>query len=102
MKSLRLLSALILLLNLVSSPAVAQSPCKLRADFSEDLLRRGVIKAVMPEFPEDAVKRKVKGKAVAFVVVNEEGAVNSVEVTEAPDAVLKQAVIDAVRQWKYT
>lgn len=101
MKSVKVIGILVILFGLLPAAINAQSECKFKAAFSERLLRSRAIKTVMPEFTEEAANRKAKGQVIAQVVVDEEGNLSSVEVTASPDASINQAVIDALKQWKF-
>lgn len=64
-----------------------------------------VIKKVPPEFPEEAMRKKVtEGVIKAKVTVDGAGNVIDVEVLEATPAkakVFNQATIDALSKWKF-
>jgi protein TonB len=67
----------------------------------ETYLRKRATKTVTPGFPEQAKKRGAKGVVVAQLNVNERGEVARVEVLEAPDPLIKEAVIKAIEQWRF-
>ncbi|MDQ3665560.1 MAG: energy transducer TonB [Acidobacteriota bacterium] len=64
-------------------------------------LRKAATRIVMPEFPESAKKRGVKGLAVVEIEFDENGAVSKAVVLESPDRVIAEAVSHAVGQWKF-
>ncbi len=68
---------------------------------SESSLRKIAIKTVMPIYPEESIKRGAKGVAVAELVFDTTGDVSTVEVLEAPDSSIGQAIINATKQWKF-
>lgn len=68
---------------------------------AESSLRKAAKKLVMPEYPEESVRQRSKGVAVAEIVYDEAGVVIYVEVLEAPDKPIKDAVSSAVRQWRF-
>ena len=78
----------------------AQSPTAVRA--SEKSLRKIATHVVMPDYPEEARKRGDKGVAVADLEIDGKGDVVYLDVLEAPDVLIKQAVLDAVKQWKFS
>jgi TonB family protein len=55
---------------------------------------------VEPEYPEDARQQKIQGPVVLEVHINEDGAVQGVQVVSGPPE-LTQASIDAVKQWRF-
>lgn len=67
----------------------------------ETYLRKRATKTVPPGFPEQAKKRGAKGVVVAQINVDEQGEVARVEVLEAPDPLIKEAVIKAIEQWRF-
>lgn len=67
----------------------------------ETYLRKRATKTVTPGFPERAKKRGAQGVVVAQIDVNEQGEVAQVMVLEAPDPLIKEAVIKAIGQWRF-
>jgi TonB family protein len=63
-------------------------------------IRQRATSKVEPEFPDEAVKAGAEGVVIAAVQFDESGALSKVEILDAPHPLLKQAVADAVRQWK--
>jgi TonB family protein len=59
-----------------------------------------IIRKVDPEYPELARRARVEGEVVLNISVNEEGYVSNVEVIRGHQ-LLRQAAVDAVKQWKY-
>lgn len=55
----------------------------------------------MPSYPQESIKRRAKGVAVAQIETNQEGDVSKVEILEAPDSMISTSVTEAVRQWKF-
>lgn len=55
----------------------------------------------MPEYPEESIRQRSKGVAVAEIVYDETGVVIYAEVLQAPDKLIGDAVSSAVRQWKF-
>jgi len=51
-------------------------------------------------YPSNARKHRIQGRVVAMMLVSETGDVESVEVFKA-DAILSQAVQEAIREWKF-
>jgi TonB family protein len=80
----------------------AQKPCPFRAPVGETGLRKQkAVKRVQPTYPEESLKRNVTGKATVQILVDENGKVPDAKVTEAPDQLIGQAVVDAAKQWEF-
>ena len=69
---------------------------------SESGLRRLANKVVLPEFPRDAIRARKAGVAVAFLDINERGAVVKVETLEAPSPSIGAALSRALSHWSFT
>jgi outer membrane biosynthesis protein TonB len=68
--------------------------------YPEGLIRKIVIKHVMPEFPKGTPINSAQGLVVVAVVFDEEGKLSQAEVLEAPHPLIKQAVLDALKLWE--
>lgn len=83
---------------------------------SETVLQGNAITRVAPAYPEIAKRLRVEGTIIVQVIVDEQGEVASAkpittklrsrlegqsEVPTVAEAVLKQAAVDAIRQWKF-
>ena len=64
-------------------------------------IRKSASRIVMPTFPETARRRKAHGVAVVELQYNGTGDVTDIQVLESPDPTIKEALIDAVKQWKF-
>jgi TonB family protein len=85
-----------------SLATAAQQPCPFRAPVGETGLRKQkAVKRVQPTYPEESLKRNVTGKATVQILVDENGKVPDAKVTEAPDQLIGQAVLDAAKQWEF-
>jgi len=60
-----------------------------------------LIKKVNPIYPEEARKAGVEGVVILRARINEEGFVERILVLKSESALLNQAAIDALKQWKY-
>ena len=67
----------------------------------EDGMRKSAAKKVMPVYPEEAVKKGQQGVVVVEAQYDGKGDVTEAAALEAPAATLGQAVVDAVKQWKF-
>jgi TonB family protein len=67
----------------------------------EDGIRRSAAKTVMPAYPEEAKKKRVKGVVVIELQYDGNGDVASTKVLQSPDSNIGEAVQSAVKQWKF-
>jgi len=56
---------------------------------------------VKPEFPEEAEKKGIYGEVVVEGTTDKEGNVVKVKVLKGAHELLNEAVVDAVKKWKY-
>jgi hypothetical protein len=82
------------------SLAVIVPPAQTLA-FPESSLRSLAVKTVAPEYPASSVKAGASGISVADVVAAQTGVVQAVEILEAPDQAIADAVRAALTQWKF-
>lgn len=66
----------------------------------KDIKNPRLIHTVEPKYPEEAVKAKVEGKVVIEATTDTEGDVVAAKVLQG-HPLLKQAAVDAIKQWKY-
>lgn len=103
---MRLQGVVLVCLCLTLSPSgmttgSAKENCQFRAKFSSPALRSKATKSVTPIYPQEAQDRKIKGIVEAHVVINEQGKVAEVSIRKSPDALLSEAVENAVKQWEF-
>jgi TonB family protein len=67
---------------------------------AEDSSEAGWIHRVEPEYPPEARTQRIQGVVVLDVQIAQDGAVQNIEVVEG-NAVLAEAAVQAVRQWRY-
>ena len=60
-----------------------------------------IIKRVAPEYPEEAERKRIQGKVVLDITVDEAGNVSIVKVVSGP-AELQQSAVDAAKQWRFS
>ena len=60
-----------------------------------------LIHTVAPKYPQEAKDKKIEGDVVLHLDVDEEGSVKDPWVVNGPKE-LRDAALDAVRQWKYS
>ena len=101
--TLILLSATIFLSTCIEAPVpppwrVDNNPSLLYVD--EEVQESMLIRKVQPVYPPMARTVRMQGIVVLYVLVDEEGYVVEVHV-HSGSALLRQAAVDAVRQWRY-
>jgi protein TonB len=67
---------------------------------STAVMRSNLVHGAKPVYPPEAQKNKITGVVVMHAVIAKDGSVAKVDVISGP-AELRQAAIDAVKQWKY-
>ena len=67
----------------------------------EDGMRKSAYKTVMPSYPEEALKKRQQGVAVVELQYDAKGDVVSTSVLEAPSKSIGDAVVVALKQWKF-
>src|SRR4029077_17935145 len=76
----------------------AQKPCPFRAPVGETGLRKQkAVKRVQPSYPDESLKHNVTGKVIVEILVDENGKVPDARVTQAPDQLTGQSVVDAAK-----
>lgn len=68
----------------------------------EDGMRHSAAKTMMPVYPEDDLRKHQQGVVVVEAQYNGKGIVTDTTIVEAPTPSLGQAVITAMKQWKFT
>lgn len=71
------------------------------ATVPEKTLRKFAKTVVMPQYPDASQRDGAQGVAVAQLDINEEGTVNKVEVLEAPDDAIANALVTALKMWTF-
>jgi len=98
MKSVKVVLQVVLIILAVLRTDAAQNSVKVM----EQTLRKQATIAPKPTFPPSAVKAKSNGPAVASVIAGVNGQFTLVDVVQAPDNAIRDAVVDALRQWRVT
>ncbi|MCK4758788.1 MAG: energy transducer TonB, partial [Candidatus Aminicenantes bacterium] len=80
----------------------------LKREFKVDADKKVIVKVkpvlvvkVKPEFPEEAEKKDIYGEVVVEGTTDKEGNVVKVEILKGAHELLNEAVVNAVKQWKY-
>jgi TonB family protein len=58
--------------------------------------------APLPVYPEASVRAGREGKVVVAITVDRDGAVEAASVLEASEAAMKTAVLNTVKQWRFS
>jgi len=67
----------------------------------ESLARKAAIQKIMPIYPEEALNRRISGRVEVKIAIGEEGEVLKIKVRPRTDPSLKEALANAVSQWKF-
>ncbi len=93
----------LLLISLATSPrCLAQNGFgKDSALLPESWARKSAINAVMPIYPEEAAREGIAGVVRIRFETTPAGEVEIIKVKPGTDPLLRKAVIDAVKEWKF-
>jgi TonB family protein len=83
----------------VASPASAPAPAKI-VELAPDAASGSLLRRVEPEYPEQALARRVQGPVLLDVRISREGKVQDVKLVSG-DPLLANAAVAAVRQWRF-
>lgn len=89
------LVALLLALSLAPALSAGEKAMKY-----EEKHKPKAVHKVMAEYPEEAREARTEGAVVAYMLIETDGTVSSVEIREG-DEVFHQATIEALEQWKF-
>lgn len=92
--------SLLLLICFLSCVVAGGQPAKV-VDVDEAGIRKSASKTTLPAFPEGSRKRRSQGVAVVRLEYDSKGTVVGVQVLEAPDSEIGEAISDAVRHWTF-
>ena len=67
----------------------------------EDGMRKSAAKTVMPSYPAEALRKREQGVAVVELQYDAKGEVVNVSVLESPSRSIGDAVVTALKQWKF-
>jgi len=82
--------------------ALPQKLCPFKAPVGEAGLRKQkATKKVQPLYPNESLKNGISGKVIVDILVDEYGKVPEAKVSQAPDELTGQAVVDAAKQWEF-
>ena len=80
----------------VAQPKIAPQKVKVSSGVAQGML----VHRVTPEYPSQARQQGIQGTVVLQAVIGKDGAVKNVRALSG-NSLLRQAAIDAVKQWKY-
>ena len=85
-----------------SAPVLAKMPASppTRIRVPAGITEANLVYDVAPKYPPEAGRARIEGTVVLWAVIGKDGAVKDVRV-ESGLAVLAQAAIEAVKQWRY-
>jgi TonB family protein len=82
--------------------ALPQKLCPFKAPVGEAGLRKEkATKRVQPVYPQESLMKGISGRVVVDILVDEYGKVPEAKVSQAPDELTGQAVVDAAKQWEF-
>lgn len=104
--SQHLLGCLLLLsLNNVTTTAPLPQESDSNSDWwviiDEFHMRLWAVTTVMPDYPEEAIKRGVAGVTQVKIGIGEFGKVTKIKVQPGTDPLIKKALVDAVKRWTF-
>lgn len=86
----------------VAPPKVlSQDDVRNHALLPEITARKSAIEPVLPIYPDEAVQRGISGVVRIMLEISSDGEVLRIKVKPRTNPLLKQAVVDAVKQWKF-
>jgi protein TonB len=80
-------------------PTIVQQPGA-PVRISGSVMQGLLLTSVQPVYPQEAKKAGIVGLVVLRATISKDGHISSLEAVAGPDA-LRQAALDAVRQWTY-
>ena len=81
----------VLLALVAVSVIAAKTPMTVR--IGSGVLRRSAIEAPLPEYPQESFRAGRQGEVVVTILVETDGFVSTVDVLEAPDALMGSSVV---------
>jgi TonB family protein len=82
-------------------PHANQQEAPADVTLTENQLRKQATTTLVPIYPDEALKSRIKGPVGVEITVNKNGDVTDVKPIKSPNAILLSAVKTAVRQWKF-
>lgn len=94
---------LLLSLILASTSLVlgSQNPDRESGILSELWARKSAVNAEMPLYPDEAVRREIAGLVRIKIETAPEGNVTRIKVKPLTDLLLRKAVVDSVKRWRF-
>lgn len=63
--------------------------------------RPTVVHAVAPKMPREAIEKGVEGSVRIVLLVDHKGYVSEVQILKSPSGLLSEAVVKAMKQWRF-
>ena len=82
--------------EVLAAQAVAPRP-----PLSDDVLRSWAVHSPTPRYPSEARRLRVAGVVVVALQIASDGAVLGIRTLEAPDITTAEAVLEAVKEWRF-
>jgi protein TonB len=82
-----------------NAPRVAAAPPK-KVNISAGVMAGQVIQQIKPVYPPIAKAARISGTVILQATISRSGTIENLKVVSGP-AMLQQAALDAVRQWRY-
>jgi TonB family protein len=86
--------------DLVTTSTADVRPSLQTLSISQGVSQGLLYKKVAPTYPENALRMRIEGSVELEATISKSGAITLVKVLSG-DAMLSQAAMDAVKQWKY-
>lgn len=65
------------------------------------VLREYAVITPLPDYPQSSFRADKRGRVVAVVIVDTDGSVTSVEITESPDTSIAASVSTTLKRWRF-
>ena len=88
-------------ISLITFTPPQQSSAEKIVRVEEDGIRKSASRTVMPSYPTKSLNAKKQGIAVVKLEYDGAGNPRNLNVLESPDEHIREAVLQAVRQWRF-
>jgi len=97
----RIAGLLIVTVQAIVTACFAQDDLRDHALFPEEFIREQAVKAPLPTYPDAAMKDKITGVVLVMIEIDPDGAVTKIKVKPQTNRLLRDAVVDAVKEWLF-
>ena len=70
-------------------------------EFEEFDVPPALVKSEVPEYPEEAKRKKIEGTVVVRIIIDEKGFVERAEILKSPDRILDEPTLKAVNKFQF-